>query len=86
MAVSASSIGVTNEVVACNFENFHGIRLLVRNSGARARVAYLGSADVVFGEGFELDAGETVAVELHAGDVLYAVSDAEGTTLNVLRS
>ena len=86
MAISSSSMEVTDEAVACNVEHVGGIRLLIRNSGGQARVADLGAADVVLGEGFELDAGDTVEIPLQAGEVLYAVSDAQGTTLKVLRS
>ena len=86
MAVTSDSVEVRDVVVPCNQDDVGGSRLIIRNAGAKTRVADLGPEDVVFGEGFELDSGDTVTVEIQPGEVVYAVSDAEGTTLKILRS
>lgn len=85
MAVAAGTIEVLGTPIACNEETVDGARLVVTNAG-QARSADLGAAGVVFGEGFELSAGDTVRVELNSGDVLFAVSEGMGTTLKILRT
>ena len=86
MAITAGSLQIRDQVVACNTAHSSGTRLTIRNSGGQGRVADLGGEGLVFGEGFELDAGDTVSVEVQSGDVLYAVSDEVGTTLKILRT
>lgn len=62
-----------------------GGQLLVKNTSANA--ADLGASSVAAGAGFDLAAGQTVTVELAAGDVLYAIrSAAADATLAVLRT
>ncbi|KKL14441.1 hypothetical protein LCGC14_2515610 [marine sediment metagenome] len=86
MAVTAASVDVADVAIACNENDVGGTRLIIRNSGGQARVCDLGPAGVVFGEGFELDAGDTVMIKVKSGEVIYAVSDAQGTTLKILRT
>lgn len=86
MAITATSLEVTETPVACNEQRNSGARLVIRNAGRQGRVANLGPADLVFGEAFELDAGDTVTIDVQPLDVLYAVSNAAGTTLKILRT
>lgn len=60
-----------------------GSALLVRNAHASASVD-LGGEDVATGEGFELAASESTAVDLDARESLYAVAASGTVTVHVL--
>ena len=87
MALAGARYTVNDVAVAVHaVDESAGARLLIRNIGTGNRDADLGAAGVAFGAGFALDAATTVEVEVKAGEVLYAISDAEGTTITVLRT
>ena len=87
MPVTSDSLLVSDTPVALSLSRkVGGSRITIKNAGTGNRVADLGPVDVVFGEGFELKAGESVVVALQSGEMLYAVSNVEGTTLKILRT
>lgn len=80
MTVHSARVGVTDEPTnVCVTEDgslIPGGKILVTNRS----VANLdwGGADVVSGEGFQLDAGDTLAVELKDDEELFIVGPAAG--------
>ena len=86
MAVTSESVEVNDFAISLSEVSTSGCRVTVKNAGSQGKVADLGPGDVVFGEGFELDSGDTIVVELEAGERLYAISNAAGTTLKILRT
>lgn len=87
MAVSAARFTAGAFVVALNAAEGGGSQLIVRNTEA-TNAAALGASDVASGGGFLLAAGQTVTVNLDAGDVLYAIQNvaASAAALTVLRT
>lgn len=85
MAVSAARVAVAAAAVALNTVSTGGQMLVIKNVGA-TDAADLGPSTVTAGGGLQLAVGATVTVEVDAGDVLFAISTATGTTLAVLRT
>jgi hypothetical protein len=84
MAVSAQRITALTSAVALNSASGGGERLYITNTSANA--ADLGPSTVTAGAGFALAGNASVAVELDARDVLFAIrSGASDATLAVLR-
>jgi hypothetical protein len=87
VAISAARITAGATTVALAAAEGGGSQLIVRNTEA-TNAASLGAADVASGTGFLLAAGQTVTINLDAGDVLYAVQAvaAASAVLAVLRT
>lgn len=88
MAVSSGAVTVGETAVALNEESgaTAGTRLYLYNGDAENSVS-LGDADVTAETGFVLGAGQSVALELTYGEVVYAVrvGDAD-VDLQVMRT
>lgn len=87
MAVSSGSVTVGASAVALNEESgaTAGTRLYLSNTSANA--ATLGDAEVTGATGFVLGAGESLALELSYGEVVYAIrTDSDDATLQVMRT
>lgn len=76
MAVSAERVTVGATAVALNAASTSALRLALRTDVA----VDLGDSGVTSAGGLELPAGETLTIELDAGDVLFAIS---GTSSDV---
>ena len=77
-------IAVAEVAVALNAAGDAGCRLLVKNAGANS--AFLGDDDVTAESGFELVEEATIAVQMQATDVLFAICTEDNTTLHLLRT
>lgn len=88
MAVTAEQVTVSSTAVALNGADtgVSGATVVVKNTHATDALV-LGAADVAAGTGFALVAGATLAVELSAGEQLYAIRGAAADiTAHVLRT
>lgn len=89
MAVKGSRISVTtgatlvSTAAGATGEAMAGARVLVRNRHATVSVS-LGGSTVTAAAGFELLAGEFVAIDLDAGEKLYAAAASGTVTVHVL--
>ena len=74
MAVKASrvNVGATATALSATDDSRAGEAVVVRNRGSAA--VYLGGSDVTSSTGFQLDAGDTLAVDVTYGETLYAVA------------
>lgn len=80
MAVTASQVAVTDSATALNTATTVGLSLQV---SAQSTGVFVGPSGVTTSNGLELPNGTPVAVELDAGDVLYAIH-ATSATVEVL--
>lgn len=86
MAVSSAQFTIDDDpIVALNTAVARGQRLIVKNSDNNNTV-YLGAATVAAGDGYLLEKGESVTVQLQPEEILYAVSVAGSALVSVLRS
>ena len=86
MAVSAERVTVGTDPTALNSSargNRSGSGILLRNRGAAS--IFVGDADVTAATGYEVPAGDPLAVDLEEGEVVYAVTAAGTVDTHVLR-
>jgi hypothetical protein len=83
MAVTAQRITVSTTAVALNAVGTAGMPLTIRDG---ATAIDLGPSGVTTGAGFSLPAAGTVAVEVDAGDVLYGITGAGTSFVEVLQT
>lgn len=81
MAVTAERVAVPLTAVALNTAGTSALRLIIKALAALS----LGPSDVSTTTGLALAAGQTVTVELDAGDVLFAIAGT-ATSADVLRT
>lgn len=85
MTITAESFTVDDDpVVALNTASIEGMRMYISNTGGQS--AAIGPADVLLTTGYVIASSGTAIVEIKPGDVLYAISNATSTTLEVLRT
>lgn len=77
MAISTGVVTVndTATMVTSASAGVSGARVVIENRDATDAVD-IGASDVTFGAGFRLDAGDQLALELTAGEDLWAIADA----------
>lgn len=61
-----------------------GCSLLIKNTGPET--ATIGGADMVFGTGFDMKEGEQIEVRLRHNHILYAITEEDDTTFEILRT
>lgn len=84
MAISSNQVTVTTS--ATRLDPSTGVptgAVLVRNRGSAA--VYLGGSNVTTANGFQLDAGESVPMDIRSGDALYGVVASGTQTVHVLQ-
>lgn len=67
-----------------DFGLFQNASLLIRNIGSTS--AFIGGADVTASDGFEIEAGAMISVDLAARTAIYAVTSSGSTTLQLLQA
>lgn len=85
MSVSGARVNVTGTATALFTADADASSVLVRNKDA-AEIVALGASTVTYAAGFRLAAGESVSLDLAAGEVLYAISDGTTVECDVLRA
>lgn len=89
MAAHGLRVNVTNQATALNGSDsgdvHPGKSIVATNRSATA--LDLGGPNVATGQGFQLDAGDTVSIDLEHGETIYAVGPAAGPyVVHVLRT
>lgn len=82
--VSISSSVVTQVVASAEGSMNAPTSVLVGNDPANSHFVWLGGSDVSSSNGFKLAVGQSVPIDLKAGEILYALADTSATTLSVL--
>jgi hypothetical protein len=82
MAITGSRVSVAVAATALSTADADGSTVLVKNAGSSS--IFLGGAAVTIATGYELLAGESVAVQMAATETLYGIVAASTVTAHVL--
>jgi hypothetical protein len=85
MAITASRVTVTTSATLIAASDADGSSVVVRNPVGGATVD-VGPAAVASGSGFQLLAGESVALDLAPGETLYGIAGSGTQAIHVLGS
>jgi hypothetical protein len=81
-----TTITSTRARISANLDDDHspGASVLIRNRGSVS--VWIGGPAVSASNGFEVQAGETISLELTGGDKLYAVTSSGSSTCHIVQA